>query len=425
MTFPPTSDPLSEDCSVDAHIAKIRESGVLARSKQLNRLLDFLHACHNNGRAPKEFEIAVEGLGRGNSFDVTQDALVRVYVHKLRRKLDEFYQREGKGLGARLAVPKGEYRLVLEPLPSGSEKTAGIPKKTWRWPTSQRGPWFIALVAVLCISLLFNLFSIQGRLSSHFSPENKARASGLWQPLFADDRPIVVVVGDYYIYAETDGNDVVKRLVRDFDINSPTELANHLQGHPEQAQRKFDVGLSYLPTSAAYAINKLGFALNSSKKPAWGVILASELTQENLRNSHIVYIGHLSGLGILEDLVFANSGFRVGRSYDELTDTTSGQRYASSSGIPNEAVGGQNHLAYLSSFNGPSGNRIIIVAGCRDAGLRELSDVISSENDLNALDNHHTGPSFEALYQTSGFGLATTPAKLLLARPTKPRIAGN
>ena len=54
----------------------------------------------------------------------------------------------------------------------------------------------------------------------------------LWQPLFADDRPILLVVGDYYIFAESDAQGNVKRLVRDFDLNSPMELANHLQLNP-------------------------------------------------------------------------------------------------------------------------------------------------------------------------------------------------
>jgi hypothetical protein len=41
---------------------------------------------------------------------------VRVYVHRLRRKLDEFYAGPGKDQPMRLILPKGGYLLALEPL---------------------------------------------------------------------------------------------------------------------------------------------------------------------------------------------------------------------------------------------------------------------------------------------------------------------
>src|SRR4051794_12794108 len=100
---------------LETHAARIRTSGILARSAHLHSLFEYLYRCHISGRTPKELEIAIEGMGREESFDVTQDAVVRVYVHKLRRKLDEFYAHQGKDLTHRLHLPKGEYRLVLQP----------------------------------------------------------------------------------------------------------------------------------------------------------------------------------------------------------------------------------------------------------------------------------------------------------------------
>lgn len=75
---------------LELHATRIRTSGILARSAHLHSLFEYLYQCHIRGRTPKEVEVAIEGMGREESFDVTQDAIVRVYVHKLRRKLDEF-----------------------------------------------------------------------------------------------------------------------------------------------------------------------------------------------------------------------------------------------------------------------------------------------------------------------------------------------
>ncbi len=417
MNTTQTPDSEHKNSDIDLHVNRIRASGILARSSHLNRLFEFLYACHLNGTTPKEVEIAVEGLGRSDSFDVTQDAVVRVYVHKLRRKLDDYYQHEGKNLASRLNVPKGEYRLTLESVALDSTALPSI--------SSRQRHLVYALVSVLMVSLLLNLLQILwAPLRFPFSHESRIRSAPLWQPLFADDRPIVVVLGNYYIYAETDGGEAVKRLVREFDLNSPMELSNYLQLYPNQAERKFDVGLSYLPTSVGYALNKLSPILNSSGKQV-KVILASELTPETLLNTNIVYIGHLSGLGMLSDIVYENSGFHVGSGYDELINNATGQQYLSGSGNPNERGGNPNQLAYLSSMVGPTGNHIITVAGFRDAGLKELSDVVSSEAGVTDLAKRHLDVSFEAIYQVAGFGQATAPAKLLTMHILKPAVVSH
>src|SRR5258708_22692792 len=101
---------------------RIRASGLLGRSGQLSRLFDYLVECSVQGKSPKEIDIAVEALGRGAEFDVTQDAVVRVYVHKLRRRLEEFYGGPGRG---------GSERIVIAPRadsPSPGPNAARLPK---------------------------------------------------------------------------------------------------------------------------------------------------------------------------------------------------------------------------------------------------------------------------------------------------------
>ncbi len=407
---------------LETHAARIRASGILARSTHLHSLFEYLYLCHTKGKTPKELEIAIEGMGREESFDVTQDAVVRVYVHKLRRKLDEFYAQQGKDLTHRLHLPKGEYRLVLESRESIAEdenqtvSTTGI--EAVKTSSNQTRKINILLAGTVVILLLVNLLLVlQGR--TLFSEQTALRNEVLWHPLFADDRPILVVVGDYFIFAESDTSGNVKRLVRDFELNSPTELTNHLQLNPEEAEYKFDIGLSYLPTSTAYALNKISPLLNAPNKTVQ-VIVASQLTAEALRNSHIVYIGHLSGLGLLSDAIFDVSGFAIGSGgFDELVDKSTSKIYSNSNGIPGEYTNKGNHLAYLASFDGPTNNRIIAVAGFRDAGLLELTDSITNEESLATLSAQKPQSNFEAIYQTSGFGQATTPAKLITLKPIK------
>src|SRR3954463_15587946 len=98
-----------------AHVDRIKASGVLGRSPLMQRLFEFLLECSLVGKAPKEIEVAVDAFGKGAEFDVSQDAMVRVYIHKLRRKLEEFYAGAGALRPVRLSIPKGEYRFVGRP----------------------------------------------------------------------------------------------------------------------------------------------------------------------------------------------------------------------------------------------------------------------------------------------------------------------
>jgi len=401
-SFDTTSDP------VQLQVEQIRNSGILARSGHLKSLFEYLYQCYLADRIPKELEIAMEGMGKDASFDASQDALVRVYVHKLRRKLDEFYANEGEDERFRLDIPKGEYRLVLQAGPKVQQKYR------FDHPLPIRLLLLLTLLLSLTVNIFFWLYPAQNQSSA-------PQINPLWQPLFADTKAITLVIGDYYLFAESDGAGQISRLVRQFDVNSAADLANQLQLDPELAAHQFDLGLSYIPTSAARALNAISPVLQQhGKEPK--VVMASELNADLLQNSHLVYVGQLSGLGQLADLLFDQSGFQLGAGYDELVDKTTQQRFSSSNGIPAEHGLSVAHLAYLSSFTGPSGNRIIIASGFRDQGLNQLTELLKNETSLAKLDSSR---DFEALFKSTSTGAVHKPAQLLLQRPIPKQSTGN
>ncbi len=127
-------------------------------------------------------------------------------------------------------------------------------------------------------------------------PWHACGANPVWAPILGDDLPIVIVVGDYYIFGETDESMNVKRMIREFEINSHRELEQYAQDHPEVADRYMDLGLTYLPTAVAPALRELMPILASAGKRV-RVLLASEMTPDLLTRADIVYVGYLSGMG--------------------------------------------------------------------------------------------------------------------------------
>lgn len=87
---------------------QFRASGLLGKSGALSRLFDFLLSRSLVGEVPKEIEIALQVFGKGANFDVAQDSVVRVYVHKLRRRLEEFAVRSLTATDSRPVLNSGK-----------------------------------------------------------------------------------------------------------------------------------------------------------------------------------------------------------------------------------------------------------------------------------------------------------------------------
>jgi hypothetical protein len=394
---------MSDTESLQALADRIRATGALGRSRLIQKLFDFLIECSATGRAPKETEVAIEVFGKDAGFDVAQDAMVRVYVHKLRRKLEEYYSAAGRSDPFQLTIPKGAYLIVADvagspvpvAIPAGSSHAGGDPSRIAPLASSRRWLWPI-LAASLVINLLF-----AGALvwyGQHGSAANPVLSNSLWARMLAPDRPLLVVLGDYYIFAETDKNMEVQRLVREFAINSPGDLDQYLKLHPEFADRYQDMQLNYLPTSAAYALKDL-MPLLAGASARTRVVLASQLTPQMLKSSNVVYIGYLSGMGMLSDLVFSGSRFDVGESFDVLIDRASGKRYISQAALPVPGEQTYHDFGYFATFAGPSGNQIMIIAGTRDVAVMHTAESITHPDSLQQLSARSGNlRSFDALY---------------------------
>ncbi|WP_433969093.1 malectin domain-containing carbohydrate-binding protein [Tunturiibacter gelidiferens] len=93
-------------------------SGVLGRSANIARVLKYVCEERFAGRADqiKEYNIAVEALGRRPSFDPQTDTIVRVTVHSLRKRLNDIYQTTGVSRPFRVVMPPGRYVPTFVPV---------------------------------------------------------------------------------------------------------------------------------------------------------------------------------------------------------------------------------------------------------------------------------------------------------------------
>ena len=393
---------------------RIMESGVLGRSKNYSALLEYLVQCSLSGKSPKEIEIAVDVFNRGDNFDVAADSSVRVYIHQLRKKLDVYYQSNEKDTVFRIVIPKGQYTILAQQrtLISPVQLSRGGQRSNLR----VNNGLLLAVIILLAVNLLY--MGITGR-GSTIEISQATSEHPVWNSVLQDDQPILIVMGDYYIFGELNANGNVARMVREFNVNSSSDLEEMQFTDFDRAENYLDLDLSYMPEGSAFALARIVPILQEGGKTV-NISMMSDLTTADIRENHIVYIGYISGLEKLTDMTFSGSGLSLGRSYDELVNVQTQEYYTSDAGLPEE---GQPFRDYgmFSTFPVSTDTQVVLISGMRDAGLMHTAQALSDSEALNDLvvaidnDTDEAVASFEVLFEVLGIDRMNFDANLVYA----------
>jgi len=94
---------------------ELLKSRTFARSEQLIQFLRYICELEIDGRGAEitEYAIATNALHRSADYAPGEDSSVRSRAHALRRKLEEYYEKEASQAELRIDLPKGSYRPVF------------------------------------------------------------------------------------------------------------------------------------------------------------------------------------------------------------------------------------------------------------------------------------------------------------------------
>lgn len=169
-----------------SELETILASNCLRRAPALSSFLTFICEEYFNGRAEqlKEYTIAVEALGRPNTFQPNENPIVRVQATRLRDCLKDYYRGEGKHHAVQIRLPKGQYGPEFHlvdadsrsdpspclplPTPEPLPKSASPPDQK---PLRQRNLIAAIMVCALATALLY--FHRQPA-SNQFSSANRS-----------------------------------------------------------------------------------------------------------------------------------------------------------------------------------------------------------------------------------------------------------
>ena len=133
----------------------------ISRSPNLSRILTYLCSKHFAGESGqvKEYHIALEALGRPADFDQKKDSIVRVEMHRLRRRVKEHYERNSITTGLKILIPEKSYIpcfVDVDPPPDVTIEITESPlKPPPAQPTRFRAPvWLVASGAALLLAVI-------------------------------------------------------------------------------------------------------------------------------------------------------------------------------------------------------------------------------------------------------------------------------
>jgi hypothetical protein len=363
---PPASISGDFQMRVDAQVAQIKASNLLGRSDPLIRLLDYFASHAASGGVPKEFEIAHEVFAKDSDFDVAQDATIRVYVHRLRKKLEEYYALNTQSAD-RLTIPRGTYRLMLverdQPLgpgaEAGPEAAATVPPEPAGPPRRQgRGRRFLAAVAAASLCGAAGVAAGMW-LTAHNGYSRPLAESGVWRPLTRSDLRTFFVVGDQQL-AEEDGR--------------------------------------FVSAGSLKAVGTMSPAINSivpSKSGAPPITTMSRMSPYMLAENNLIYIGTVRQLGLLNEVLAPISNYEFDQQAQKIIDRQSGRQFVL---VTDEKQ--RRDFAYIACFDRPSGNRIIVIAGLNDGALTQMASLALDPAQLARL-TAQAGDNFEAIFSVS------------------------
>jgi hypothetical protein len=177
-------------------VERLIASPAFAKSGRLNQFLVFVcsKALAGNADQINEMQVGVHVFGRPMDYNPAEDSIVRSHARLLRKRLEEYFEAEGRTEPYRIRIPKGGYVPYFEERGQEEPGTAGPepvfyhpPKIAWFSRLRFRFAMFLA-AAVATSAIVFALI--------RHTPRPEDYAARFWNGFCSAVRPTLIVPSD-------------------------------------------------------------------------------------------------------------------------------------------------------------------------------------------------------------------------------------
>jgi hypothetical protein len=442
----PPVERTSQQQGADWRLAqRVARSEVFARSEFLPKFLLYICDRQLRGKTREitEQQIGERVFGRPVGYNPGDDNIVRNYAGQLRKRLEMYYESEGREDAIRISIPRGGYVPVFLPRnPNGEAfkstatslpiepaevKSPGLLDVAPILPASvipirrdvgKNGPdWRMFLLGCLLGSSLFGAFFLLK--FRHRRPEYPP-SHPLWSEIFSNERDTFIVPAD-------SGLGILQNLT-----GLPVSLADYASGKylsDLKTQGMDDANLEDLRTQRYTSIADLNIASKLARLPEvipdrFVIRYARDLRTDDLRNGNAVLLGaihtdpweallqqQLNFRFVCESQVNAcsivNQNPLAGekRTYNSDLKSSLQQTYAVIAFIPNLSRTGH----------------ILFIGGLNMAGTQAAANMLLDEASMRPVIQRGILPdgslrSFELLVETSSLGAEALPSRIIASR---------
>jgi len=430
-------------------VERVAASSLLSRSARLRDLLLYLctRVLDEGAQEIHELEVGHRVFGRDAQYDTIADNIVRVHASMLRKRLNEYFEREGRDEHFLIEIPKGNYAPLFverphgrrrtepaeslalapapwpDPLPIPAHAPGSAPLRQLAWPFR-----IAAALAVLFCGLSIYLFwssrAAAHSLTGAFASQPDVRQ--FWAGMFPQAGTATVVLDDTSLdfYQQATGQPV--SLAEYFDRSYLTSVEKNA------AAARLDPALAYslmLKRQSSFAYSSLVWKMAqiaAGLHCAASLQFARDLTFRQVKSGNVVLLGNPQSNPWIQP-------FESRASIEWILDPENHMYYPRDKQAPAarsdqfRAVGDDSHprvgyatISYLPNLSG-SGNALLLTATGGSA-MGVAMDFLNDESSLKALlarlpRSHGAGfPYFEALLKTARGSKELNSVQILIAR---------
>lgn len=376
-------------------LERILKSEEFASSQVYQKLLTYLVNASIEKRPLKEYTIALEFFNKGTDFNSTQDTIVRVHIYNLRKKLENYYNKEGKGERIKIHIPRGHYEPNF-----ANVSTSGDTDSMRRYKIL-----IVFLIALFIISNSFMLYLLRyGNRNNEKS--NWLTEQVVWADFFASPKQKMIILGNHYFYVQNSTSSTNRILMRRDDINSSEDFNNYRATHPELYNSR-ELPYPLFPKNSVWPIIDLLYIFHKqdiSFIPKY----TSSVTAIEIQNYNAIFVGSFHTLGAFGKL-FSNSRFAYTVYPNKLTLKDE------QNNIIKEFIDNSNPNDYHTDYGivrkipGPDKTIIFIFTSFHDTGTIGIVKYFTNQQTLAELETifikkyNYVPEYFELIFKASGY----------------------
>jgi hypothetical protein len=427
---------------------RIVASRSFAKSSFLISFLLYVCDRELRGRAHEitEHQIGIQAFGRPVTYNPGEDNIVRNYARLLRKRLDEYFESDGKEETLRIAIPRGRYVPVFSPSDSpeakpvmallstnpadaGQAQTETLtydessgdiiaPQASSTLERSARSLSYLLISTATLVALLAIIYF--GMRS--FLPKPAPLSHKLWAQIFDRDRETLIVPADSSF-------GILQNLT-----HHPVHLSEYVNGSylDSSLSRPTNIdarNLKDLTTQRYTSVVDLNITSSISRLPEmvpdrFAIRYARDLRMEDLKHSNALLLGSLHTNPWVE--LFQDNMNFVLEYLPDVDDSVVLNRHplaGESAVYKNEWAEGSHRtyavIALLPSLDGTG--HVILLEGLNMAGTQAAGDFLLNEQTIDPILGKATRPDgtlqpFELLLETNSIGANAPEARVISER---------